>query len=106
MKKIVLAALVAFTAAPAAFAMSNQTLTDSDKVAIRMVVPGADLDNLSASDAAALSSALYGSDRKSETGQAIRSILLNAGPVEASRATSSADAVPFSGNTTMGHNDR
>lgn len=105
MKKIVLAALVALASAPAAFAMANQTLTTSDKAAIRLVVPGADLDNLSAADAAALSAALHSSDRRSDAGQSVRSILLNAGATEASRAADSSDVVAFNPNATQGHNE-
>lgn len=105
MKNLVLAALIALSSAPAAFASSNNgALSATDAAAVHSLVPGADLSNLSAADAGAISAALYSSDRQSEAGQQIRSILLNSGSTEASRTASVEDA-PYATDRND-HNDR
>ena len=84
MKHLILAALVAASAVPA-FA-TTASLSNTDAAAVRAFAPNADLSNLTASQVAALSSALYSSDRQSEVGQQIRSILNAEVSVAASRA--------------------
>lgn len=87
MKHLILAALVAASAVPA-FA-TTASLSASDAAAIRGFAPNADLSNLTAAQVAALSSALYSSDRQSEAGQQIRAILNADGSSAASRADTS-----------------
>ena len=77
MKRTLIAALLAATVAPAAFAFTGapQLLTPVDEAAIRAIVPNADLSNVTNEQAAALAAALYSNDRQSEAGQQIRAIL-------------------------------
>lgn len=87
MKHLILAALVAASAVPA-FA-TTASLSATDAAAVRGFVPNAELTNLTAAQVAALSAALYSSDRQSEAGQQIRSILNADGAFAASRADTS-----------------
>ncbi|WP_284164109.1 hypothetical protein [Frigidibacter sp. SD6-1] len=105
MKRIVLATALAALAAPTfAMAPSHQILSAADEAAIRTIVPGADLSNLTDAQRAALASALYSSENN-EVGQTVRSILINSA-VEASRASDFGTYVPASNNTTKGSDER
>ncbi|MCY1128661.1 hypothetical protein OU426_17525 [Frigidibacter sp. RF13] len=105
MKRIVLATVLAALAAPTfAMAPSHQILSAADEAAIRAVVPGADLSNLTDAQRAALASALYSSENN-EVGQNIRSIL-STSSVDASRAADFATYVSATNNTTKGSDDR
>ena len=102
MKRFALAALVALSAAPAAFAMTgSQLLSNSDLAEIRQVVPNADLSNLTLAQASALSAALNSDERGNNTGGQIRAIL-NSTPVDASRAAYSSDWVYVPGGKSRG----
>ncbi|MCT8331424.1 hypothetical protein [Albidovulum sediminis] len=76
MKNLVLSALLLGLAAPAAFAYSadGQTLPSTDRAEIKRIVPNANLDNLTADQAAALGAALYSGDQSERAGS-IRAIL-------------------------------
>lgn len=91
MKTLAFAALIALSAAPAAFASTSQILSNSDLAEIAQIVPGADLSNLTIAQAGALASALNNDDRGDAVGGQIRAIL-NAPLVETSRAAQPSDA--------------
>lgn len=76
MKRTLIAALIAVTAAPAAFAYTGapHLLSPVDEAEIRFLVPSADLSNLTHDQAAALAATLYSSD-DNEKGAQIRAIL-------------------------------
>jgi hypothetical protein len=93
MKTLILAALVAASTAPAAFANNSQLLSNTDIAEIKQIVPNADLSNLTSAQAAFLSAALNNDGPGDNVGGQIRSIL-NAGPVDASRGAVS-DATDY-----------
>lgn len=76
MKNLVLSALLFGLAAPAAFAYSpdSQTLPATDRAEIKRIVPNANLDSLTADQAAALGAVLYTGDQSERAGS-IRAIL-------------------------------
>ncbi|MEZ5799153.1 MAG: hypothetical protein R3D63_17750 [Paracoccaceae bacterium] len=74
MKLIALTAAALTALAPAAFASSGVGLTDAEQFEIRSLVPSADLSNLSAAQASALSDAVHHGDN-ADSARLIRQIL-------------------------------
>jgi hypothetical protein len=102
MKRFALTALVALSAAPAAVAMpSSQLLSNADRAEISRIVPDADLSNLSQAQASALSAALNSDGRDNSVGGQIRAIL-NAGPVDVSRAATASGFIYVPGGKSRG----
>lgn len=102
MKQLALAALLALSAAPAAFAAtSSQLLTNVDRAEIRRIVPGADLANLTDEQVQALAAVLSSDDRGDAIGGQIRAILDTTAP-EATRGATLDAAAPYA----LDHSDR
>ncbi|HQY42732.1 MAG TPA: hypothetical protein PK450_01035 [Paracoccaceae bacterium] len=103
MKTLAFAAMIALSAAPAAFASTSQILSNSDRAEITRIVPGADLSNLTLAQAGALASALNNDESGNAVGGQIRAIL-NAPLVDTSRAALPSDAAyAVGGNSTRNH---